>query len=45
MAVRIGVFVGVLVAWIKNGRKESTEELLAILQADLDSVKGTEIII
>lgn len=45
MAVRIGAFVGVLVAWIKNGRKESAEELLAILQADLDSVKGAEIII
>ena len=45
MAVRIGAFVGILIAWIENGRKESPEELLAILRADLDTTKGTRIII
>ena len=45
MAVRIGAFVGILIAWIENGRKESAEELLAILRADLDTTKETRIII
>lgn len=35
MAIRTGVTIGMLTAWLKGGRKESTEELIAIMQEQI----------
>lgn len=35
MAIRIGAFVGILISWVKCGRKENAEELVAILKSDI----------
>lgn len=35
MAIRTGFTIGILTAWIENGRKENTEELLAIMQEQI----------
>lgn len=40
MAIRTGITVGVLKAWLDGGRKESTEEMLHILEHQLVYLKN-----
>lgn len=35
MAIRTGFTISVLTAWLKNGRKESTDELISIMQEQI----------
>ena len=40
MAIRTGVTISVLKAWLDGGRKETTEELLAILERQFTNMKN-----
>lgn len=45
MAMRIGAFVGILILWINDRRKETTEELISILKLDFEASNGQTLFI
>lgn len=45
MALRIGAFVNILIAWIKNGKKESVDRLVDIIEKLITDLSGSPLII
>lgn len=45
MAIRIGIFIRTLVIWIKNGKKETAEELVDILAEQLNFIEKNPILL
>lgn len=41
MATRVGVFVGMFQAWLKGGKKESSDELITILEKQFNLVEDS----
>ena len=45
MALRTGILLGILTIWLKNGKKESVDELLNILKISIQFIQQSELII
>lgn len=45
ISVRAGFFVGIICAWIKNGKKETPEEIVTIIAKQHDDVVNNELIL
>ena len=44
ISTRVGVFIGMFQAWIAGGKKETADELIAILDKQFDVLKNSEFI-
>lgn len=45
MSMRIGAFLGILITWSRSGQKETAEELVEILKADLQGAQSQPLLL
>lgn len=45
IAIRVGIFISILMTWIKNGKKESAQEITKIILEQLEFISQSDVIL